>query len=80
VYSSSISSSFLGVSGVSCDQINVGGTRWGVPPSAAPLPPEYDVVVWDHGTLGLMAAFLKESMRRDAIIGVKIVHALRDTS
>ena len=43
--------------------------------------PEYVMVVRDHGpTMGPVEAFFKESIRRDAMIGAKIVHALQNAS
>lgn len=47
-------------------------------PSFTDLPPlEMAVVSNDHTTFGLMAAFCRDSMRRDAITGTKVEFALR---
>jgi len=40
--------------------------------------PKFDMVARVHGIAGSAAAFFKESMRRDAIIGTKTVFTLWD--
>lgn len=45
-------------------------------PRGTPLVPK-SVMTVDHGPLGSTTAFFKERMRRDAMIGVRIVHALK---
>ena len=50
-------------------------------PSPVGLPwPVVVMISRDHGIVGLTVAFFKESMRRDAITGIRIVFALRATS
>lgn len=44
--------------------------------SDAALPPKSDIVERDHGAYGSAAAFFRESMRRDAMVGTKIVFTL----
>lgn len=80
--SSSISSPFEGVelSWVSWCPLIVGATKSKDLPSGDLPPAEQDMVVRDHGVPDPAAAFCKESMRRDAMTGAKIEHALQDAS
>ena len=55
-----------------------GAKRMALSPGGLPLP-ELVMVVRDHTTPDLTAAFFNESMRRDAIIGERIAQALWDT-
>jgi len=64
---------------------NLTGTRSARPAVTPPvgLPRLVLVVVMvleDHDPFGPAAAFFKESMRRDAMIGIKVEFALWDTS
>ena len=80
--SSSTSPSFCdtGVGGVSC---GAPGTRDAKLTAlfSADLPQvAFVMVLRDHTPIGPHAAFFKESMRRDAMIGRKIIFALRSVS
>lgn len=66
-------------SGISCGALGVHDAKWIVTRSgAAPLLRELVIVERDHGVCGPAAAFFKESMRRDAIVGTRIVFTLWD--
>jgi hypothetical protein len=70
VSSSSTSSSFSG--DVLCDILIVCDVEWRVPsPGVLPVP-KIVICVTARGSLGSTAAFFKESIRRDAMIGTKI--------
>ena len=59
-----------------CGLLSVrGAKRMALSPGDLPLP-ELVMVVRDHTTPDLTAAFFNESMRRDAIIGERIAQAL----
>ena len=46
-------------------------------PCPCTVPPQFsDMVEKDHGTVGSAAAFFKESIRRDAMVGMRIKFAL----
>lgn len=64
----------MGIPEISCDPSSAHDAKWMV--SSVVLLPESLMVLRDHGTFGSMAAFFKESMRRDAIIGTKTVFTL----
>jgi len=57
-------------SGISC------GAKWMVMSSDVVLLPKSDIVERDHEAYGSAAAFFRESMRRDAMVGTKIVFTL----
>ena len=65
----------MGIPEVSHGAPSLPGVKRRVPPSAGP-----PVTAEDHGSCDSAAAFFKESMRRDAMIGMKVVHALWDVS
>lgn len=60
---------------VSCDPPTIDTKLRVLSTGDLPLP-ENVMVVRDHGPPDLVAAFLKDSMRREAMIGAKIVQAL----
>lgn len=80
--SSSIAPSLGGMecSEVPCDPLSVRGAKRMVMSSGVAPLPILDMVKRDHGTDGSMAAFFKESMSRDIMIGTKTVFTLLDAS
>lgn len=64
----------------SCNLLGGGGAGCAAPPRAGLPEPELVMVSNDHATLGSTVAFFKESMRREAMIGTRIVFALRNVS
>jgi len=66
------------VGAVSCDPPSISGAKWSDPSTSGfPLPKSF-TIARDRGFANLAASFFKESMSRDAMIGMRIVHALRD--
>lgn len=79
--SSSMRSSSLGeptAPKISWVTSNVCGAKLVVPIRCAVLL-ESDMVSRDHGSVGLVAAFFKESIMRDAMTGTKTVFTLWDS-
>jgi len=63
---------------VSCDPPSTPDAKWRVPSSGGfPLTISC-MAARDRGPASLAAFLFKESMRRDAMIGMRIVHALWD--
>jgi len=78
--SSSISPSFgrSKVSEIWRDTSNVCSVKRVTPCSCIVPLSTSDMVERDHGTVGSAAAFFRESMRRDAMIGTRVVFTLWD--
>ena len=65
---------------ISCNPLDARDAEWMVP---SPVSPPWLIVVMvsrDHAPFGSTAAFFRESMRRDAMTGTKIVFILSVTS
>jgi len=80
--SSSIPSSSgrVRVSETSCDTSNAPDANWRPAPPDDPPPPKLAMDLRDHISVDSVAASLKESMRRDVMIGSSFVCALQDPS
>jgi len=76
---SSISPSFgaTGAREISCNPLDTCGVRSMIPPLAKLLQLMLVMVLRDHDVFGWTVAFFKESMRRDDMIGMRTVFALR---